>query len=136
MIKLNIMKSNRINNRLLFSEYTPDLPDPNPPAQTYEQIESERITLPNGWKLTPVGKTLTLGDLPLNIALSPDEKLAAVTNNGQSDQTIQLVDIENEKVIDSTHIAKSWLGLTFFSGNGKYLYASGRNDNRIIKYPV
>jgi YVTN family beta-propeller protein len=104
-------------------------------SQTLNEIESYRVTLPNGWQLTPVGKMLPLGDLPLNIALSPSKKLAAVTNNGQSDQTIQLVDIEHEKVLDSIIIGKSWLGLTF-SEDGKYLYASGGNDNIIIKYTI
>ena len=67
-------------------------------AQTSNDIESHRISLPNGWSLTPAGKTLNLGDLPLNIAISPSKKLAAITNNGQSDQSIQLVDIEKEIV--------------------------------------
>jgi YVTN family beta-propeller protein len=107
----------------------------NTQAQSLEQIESTRVTLPNGWSLTPVGKLLPLGDLPLNIAISPSKKLAAVTNNGQSDQTIQLIDIEKEEILDSIVIDKSWLGLTF-SADGKYIYASGGNDNRIIKYSV
>jgi len=104
-------------------------------AQTLHEIESQRVSLPNGWQLTPVGKMLPLGDLPLNIALSPSKKLAAITNNGQSIQTIQLVDIEKEIVIDSVIIGKSWLGLEF-SGNGKYLYASGGNDNMILRYSI
>ena len=74
-------------------------------------------------------------DLPLNIAVSPSKKLVAVTNNGQSDQTIQLIDIQHEVILDSVTIGKSWLGLTF-SGDGKYLYASGGNDNIIIRYAV
>lgn len=104
-------------------------------AQTLNQIESQRVTLPNGWKLTPVGKMLPLGDLPLNIAVSPSKKLAAITNNGQSDQTIQLLDIEREVILDSITIGKSWLGLTF-SSDSKYLYASGGNDNIIIRYAI
>ncbi len=104
-------------------------------AQTLSEIESHRVSLPNGWKLTPAGKQLPLGDLPLNIALSPSKKLAAITNNGQSDQTIQLVDIEREVILDSITIGKSWLGLTF-SGDGRYLYASGGNDNIIIRYAI
>ena len=104
-------------------------------AQTLKEIESHRVSLPNGWKLTPVGKILKLGDLPLNIALSPSKKLAAITNNGQSDQTIQLVDVEREVILDSIIIGKSWLGLTF-SDDGKYLYASGGNDNIIIRYAI
>jgi YVTN family beta-propeller protein len=104
-------------------------------AQTLKEIESHRVFLPNGWKLTPVGKLLPLGDLPLNIAVSPSKKLAAITNNGESDQTIQLVDIEKEVILDSIIIGKAWLGLTF-SGDGKYLYASGGNDNIIIRYSI
>ena len=104
-------------------------------AQTLKEIESHAVTLPNGWRLTPVGKLLPLGDLPLNIAISPSKKLAAITNNGESDQTIQLVDIEKEVILDSIIIGKAWLGLTF-SDNGKYLYASGGNDNRIIRYAI
>ncbi len=63
------------------------------------------------------------------------EKLAAITNNGQSDQSIQLVDIKRGIVTETKTIGKSWLGLTF-SDNGKYLWASGGNDNIIIKYAV
>ena len=42
-------------------------------AQTLQQIESKRVGLPNGWNLTQVGKTLPLGDLPLNMAVSPSK---------------------------------------------------------------
>lgn len=104
-------------------------------AQTLDEIEAHRVSLPNGWKLTPVGKLLPLGDLPLNIAISPSKKLAAITNNGESDQTIQLVDIDREVILDSIIVGKAWLGLTF-SADGKYLYASGGNDNIIIRYAI
>lgn len=103
-------------------------------AQTPE-IDSRRVMLPNGWQLTPVGKIVPLGDLPLNIAVSPDKKLAAVTNNGQSTQTIQLIDIKKGIVTDSVIIGKSWLGLVF-SDDGKSIYASGGNDNFIIRYSI
>jgi YVTN family beta-propeller protein len=104
-------------------------------AQTTEELSSRRVLLPNGWQLTPVGKIVPLGDLPLNIAVSSDRKLAAVTNNGQSIQTIQLIDLKKGIVTDSVIIGKSWLGLTF-SDDGKYLYASGGNDNFIIRYAI
>jgi YVTN family beta-propeller protein len=99
------------------------------------QLESRRVLLPNGWSLTPAGRSLTLGDLPLNIAVAPSGKLLAVTNNGQSTQTIQLIDAQNEKVLHSVEIPKSFYGLKF-SGDGKALYASGGNDNVIWKYTV
>ena len=99
------------------------------------RLMGERVDLPNGWHLTPAGRTVKVGDLPLNIAVSPSGKLAAITNNGESDQSIELVDIKRGVVTDSVPIGKSWLGLTF-SDNGKFLYASGGNDNLIIVYSV
>ena len=57
------------------------------------------IKLPNGWSLTPAGRSFPLGDLPLNIAVSGSGKRMAVTNNGQSVQSIQLIDPVSEKVL-------------------------------------
>jgi DNA-binding beta-propeller fold protein YncE len=104
-------------------------------GQTLQEIMSSQVSLPNSWKLSPVGKMLPLGDLPLNIAVHPFGKLLAVTNNGQSIQSIQLIDASNMKTLDMDTIRKSWLGLAF-SKDGKYLYASGGNDNWIIRYQV
>jgi YVTN family beta-propeller protein len=104
-------------------------------AHSQNTIESNRVRLPNGWSLTPAGKSLPLGDLPLNIAVSKSHSLIAVTNNGQSTQTIQLIDAQNDKELDKVVIAKSWLGLAF-SDDEKYLYASGGDDNWIIRYAI
>src|SRR5260221_1798287 len=103
--------------------------------ETKEDLLKKKVLLPNGWTLTPAGKGLQLGDLPLNIAVSSSRRLLAVTNNGQSTQTIQLIDAVKEELLDSVIIPKSWLGLKF-SGDDKYLYASGGNDNFILKYAV
>ena len=95
----------------------------------------QTVTLPNGWQLSPAGKSLLLGDLPLNIAVSKSKKLMAVTNNGQSTQSLQLIDVQTEKILDNIEIAKSWLGLQF-SSDEKYLYTSGGNDNWILQYAI
>ena len=97
--------------------------------------KTKKILLPNGWNLTPVGKSLELGDLPLNIAVSNSEKLLAVTNNGQSEQSIQLIDTRTLKILDNVVIAKSWYGLVF-SSDDKFLFASGGNDNWILRYAI
>lgn len=104
-------------------------------SQSLEELSAKRIQLPNGWSLTPVGKSLPLGDLPLNVAISSSKKFIAVTNNGQSTQSIQLIDAKNDKVLDNIEIPKSWLGL-HFSADEKYLYASGGNDNWILEYAI
>ncbi|MDP4291280.1 MAG: beta-propeller fold lactonase family protein [Bacteroidota bacterium] len=104
-------------------------------AQTLSQIESKRVTLSNGWSITPVGDQITLGDLPLNIAVSHSKKLLAVTNNGESDQSVQLIDAANHQILDSVPMGKSWLGLAF-SQDDKSLYASGGHDNFIVHFSI
>ncbi|RTL58626.1 MAG: hypothetical protein EKK37_09870 [Sphingobacteriales bacterium] len=105
------------------------------PAQPGKFKQSYSVLLPNGWTLSPAGRSLPLGDLPLNIAVSKTKKLMAVTNNGQSVQSIQLIDPIKERVLDNIEIPKSWYGLKF-SADEKYLYASGGNDNWILKYAI
>jgi hypothetical protein len=92
-----------------------------------------QVLLPNGWRLSPAGTSLQLGDLPLNIQISASGRLLAVTNNGQSTQSIQLIDPKNEKLLDEKIIKKSWYGLAF-SHDEKMLYAGGGNDNIGLRY--
>ncbi len=104
-------------------------------SQTLQQLNAKRVGLPNGWSLSPVGKSLPLGDLPLNMAVSPSKKIIAVTNNGQSVQSLQLIDAVNDKLLSTVEIKRAWYGLKF-SADGKFLYASGGHDNMILKYAV
>ncbi len=97
--------------------------------------QSKKIMLPNSWTLQPAGRSMPLGDLPLNIAVSNSKKLIAVTNNGQSVQSIQLINPATEKILDNIVVAKCWYGLKF-STDEKFLYASGGNDNWILKYGI
>ena len=100
-----------------------------------QRKENKKVLLPNGWTLSPAGRSLPLGDLPLNIAVSRSKTLMAVTNNGQSVQSLQLINPVTEKVLDNVVVDKAWYGLKF-SADEKYLYASGGNDNWILKYVV
>ncbi|NDC77977.1 MAG: hypothetical protein EBZ67_08920, partial [Chitinophagia bacterium] len=93
------------------------------------------VTLPNGWSLSPAGRSIPLGDLPLQMAVSPDKRRIAVTNNGQGVQSIQLIDIQGEKIMHSRIVDKAWYGLVF-SPDGQTLYASGGHDNRILEFDI
>ncbi len=95
----------------------------------------KQLTLPNGWSLSPAGRSIKLGDLPLNMAVSSSKKLMAVTNNGQGKQTLQLINTKSEQILDNIEIKKSWVGL-HFSSDEKYLYAGGGNDNWILQYAI
>src|SRR5258708_3135985 len=109
-------------------------------AQLYGQLptndpKAHHVLLPNGWSLSPAGRSVPLGDLPLNIQLSSSGKLLAVTNNGQSTQTLQLIDAGKEVILDNVVVPKSWYGLQF-TADEKKLYASGGNDNTILVYAI
>lgn len=95
----------------------------------------EGYLLPNGWKLTPAGTHLPLGDLPLRVVVSPDGKFLVATNNGYSDQGLTVIDLDRQQKVLTIPMERSWLGLQF-SSDGKKLYASGGGDNRIHVYNV
>jgi len=100
---------------------------------TFSQIPQQPMQLPNGWKLKPAGTSFSLGDLPLNMVVSPSSKYIAVTNNGQGTQTIELIDVKTHKKIDSLVVRRLWYGLQF-SADEKYLYASGGHNNQVLKF--
>jgi YVTN family beta-propeller protein len=95
--------------------------------------DANRVTLPNGWSLSPAGRSLPLGDLPLNMVVNHAGNRIAIANNGQSIQSIQLIDPANEKELDRVIISRSWYGLVF-SDDDKKLYVGGGHDNRILIY--
>ncbi len=78
---------------------------------------------------------MPLGDLPLNMVVSPSARYMAVTCNGQGTQTIELIDVARAVKVDSVVIKRSWYGLAF-SDNEKFLYASAGHDNQILKYEL
>jgi YVTN family beta-propeller protein len=102
---------------------------------TFKQLVSSRVTLPNGWSLTPVGKSMELDDLPLNLVVSNSKKMLAVTNNGQSTQSIMLIDVFTNQVLDKVEVRKAWVGLAF-TKDDNYLIASGGNDNLLLVYRI
>lgn len=104
-------------------------------AQDLQSIEKKRLQLPNGWSITPVGKSIQLDDLPLNIALSKNHQYAAVTNNGQSTQSIQLIDAKSDKELDKVILSRAWGGLVF-SEDEHSLYASGGDNNWILHFQI
>ena len=82
-------------------------------GQSLEELKTKTVRLPNGWGITPIGNSLKLGDLPLNMAVSPNRQWIAVTNNGQSIQSIQLVDVKSEQIMDTKEVKVAWLGLAW-----------------------
>lgn len=104
----------------------------DPLAQT---LKAKQVRLPNGWKLSPHGESLPLGDLPLNIVATPNQRYLLATNNGQSIQSLILVDVQQQRILDSKELPKSWYGLKTAKDN-KTVYVSGGNDNCIRVFRI
>lgn len=85
--------------------------------------------------MSPIGKSLKLQDLPLNMVVSPSKKYLAITNNGQSTQSITLIDAKTKMILDDKMVDKAWVGLTF-STDEKQIFASGGNDNKILIFNI
>ncbi len=97
---------------------------------------ANKVQLPTGWSLTPAGTSIPLsGDLPLNMAISPDKQFLAITNNGGGKQGIDLIDLRTNKRVQEVAITKAWLGLAFETSR-PYLYASGADNNIIIRFEL
>jgi YVTN family beta-propeller protein len=93
---------------------------------------AQQTQLPNGWTLTPAGSSIPLtSDLPLNMAISPDRRFVAVTNNGNGRQGIDLIDLTTRQCVQTVPLGKAWLGLAF---GRSHLYVSGGNDDIVIRY--
>ncbi len=105
------------------------------PVQLDAALEARRVMLPNGWSLTPAGRSLEVGDLPLNIAVSASGKLMAVTNNGQGTQSLQLINPATQTVLHNVVIPRAFYGLTF-SRDEKSLYVSGGHGNQVFTYSI
>lgn len=99
------------------------------------QASTQSMLLPTGWSLTPAGRSLPLGDLPLNIAVSPNKKYLAVTNNGQGKHSLQLIHAKKGSILHSFEIPVAWMGLCF-SDDSRQLYVSGGNSNMILRYAL
>ncbi len=84
--------------------------------------------LPNGWKLTPAGSQIGVGNTPLNLIVSNDEKYAITSNSGLPINTLSVVDLSSLKEIQRVIINKTWIGLAFNEDNTKLFSSGGYND--------
>jgi YVTN family beta-propeller protein len=84
--------------------------------------------LPNGWRLSPAGTMVRLPPLPLNLALTPDGRLLALTS-GYSINGVFVIDPARKAVVDSVPLSAAWLGLAVAKDGG--VFASGGTTNRV-----
>lgn len=105
------------------------VPSPRPGRQP-----NGATLLPNGWRIAPAGRHVMIGDLPLNMVMSPDGRFIVVTNNGWTKPTLHVFDTKLEAVVGRTMpLDNAWLGLAW-SPDGRRLYAAGAAENSIYEF--
>src|SRR5258708_13735276 len=56
-----------------------------PAAPVWPGYKGEGVTLlPNGWRIAPEGRHVTVGDLPMNVVPSPDGRMLAIPTTGHA----------------------------------------------------
>jgi YVTN family beta-propeller protein len=84
--------------------------------------------LPNGWRITPLGKAIVTEDMLINEVLSPDGRVVVGLHAGFNPHGLVVVDTQNDEVVQRIPVNTAWLGMAW-SPDGKRLYVSGGNAN-------
>jgi YVTN family beta-propeller protein len=99
---------------------------------------------PIGWRITPAGRQIQLvsglvyADRPYAVTQSPDGKKLLISSNGQSTQSLMLVDEASgaiEQAIPYGSPEALFIGVVY-STDGKKVYASAGGNNKIRVFDV
>jgi len=91
------------------------------------------VLLPNGWSLHPVGDQIPLGDFPINIAVHPSGRFAAVLHAGYGQHEVLVVEVSLRRVVSRTRLDQTFYGLTF-SADGQHLFCSGASAETVLVF--
>ncbi len=91
------------------------------------------VLLPNQWSLRPAGRQIELADFPVNVAVHPAGKYAAVLHSGFSEHQVIVVDLASGSVVSRTHVPQAFYGLEF-SKDGQRLFCSGAGSEVVHAY--
>jgi sugar lactone lactonase YvrE len=89
--------------------------------------------LPTGVRLDPVGDSIDLGSMPMDMALAPERDKVVVILSGWREQGIQVIDLKSMRVTQTLPQEAAFFGIAF-SHDGRAVYASGGNDDSIFCY--
>ncbi|MDO8544400.1 MAG: bifunctional YncE family protein/alkaline phosphatase family protein [Opitutaceae bacterium] len=102
-------------------------------GQSPGRLSDGRFLLPNGWYLSPAGRQVELGGLPLKLLPVPGQDYMLVMSNGYTEHFIASIDVREEKVAHRVSIPQGFLGLVA-SPDGQAIYASAGGNEHIQKY--
>jgi len=110
------------------------LAQPGPGAPVWPGYKGNGVTLlPNGWRIAPEGRHVTVGDLPMNLVASPDGRFLAITTSGWSKPALSIFDTHTLQIVSRVEFDHTWLGLVW-QPDGKKIFASGASENVIYEF--
>lgn len=111
-------------------------PVPEHPPLVWPGLQPDGQTLlHNQWPIHPVGTQIPLGDFPVNAAIDPSGRWAAVLHAGYGKHQIRLVDLAAARVIAMADIPETFAGIAF-APDGKTLVCSGGSDGVLHRFAV
>ena len=97
-------------------------------AQNVPQSIPGGYALPNGWRLTPIGKSIPTEDMVLSASAAPDGLAVVAIHAGYNPHGLVVVDTKTDEAVQRIPLKSAWAGMTW-SPDGKRLYVSGGNAN-------
>lgn len=90
--------------------------------------------LPNGWTITPAGKSIPAHDMVLNLSMAPDGRSIVALQGGYNDEGLMVIDTATEALVQHLPLPTVWLGLAWHP-DGKRLFVSGGNGTGTRRQP-
>jgi DNA-binding beta-propeller fold protein YncE len=92
------------------------------------------VLLHNQWSIRPAGQQVQLdGTLPVNVAVHPKGRFAAVLDCGYGLHEVEVVDLAAQKIACRVTISNCFYGVAF-STDGTKLFCSGGGDENIRQF--
>jgi DNA-binding beta-propeller fold protein YncE len=104
-----------------------------PPAGLPGALTDGTTMLPNGWRLQPAGRQVKVGDMPLNVTQTPDNRFLVVTSNGLARPAFSIIDIATWTVKSTMQLDNAWYGLAWHP-DGTKLYSAGAGQNNVQEF--
>jgi YVTN family beta-propeller protein len=88
--------------------------------------DGKAALLPNGWKITPGGRHVTLpGDMVMKIIVSSDGKTIVANTAGWHDHSVNILDVQNWAISQTLDVGKDWAGMAMNPSTGALFVSAG-----------
>lgn len=106
---------------------------PPPASSGRTGVPEGESRLPTGVQLDPVAASISLGSMPLAMAVAPAGDRIVVLLNGWREHGFQVVDRASGRVVQTVVQPAAFIGVAF-ARDGNTLYVSGGNQDVIYRY--